>query len=60
MNWEDDKYDFPETLNQQERMIVLPIDKFIVTVPLFMTEVLCNMSMILSIFAGLLRWLVIY
>ncbi|WP_318386854.1 type IV conjugative transfer system protein TraL [Enterobacter sp.] len=58
MNLDDDKYDFPETLNQQERMIVLPIDKFIVTVPLVMTEVLCNMSMVLAIVAGLLRWLV--
>ncbi|WP_081653668.1 type IV conjugative transfer system protein TraL [Phytobacter massiliensis] len=34
MAGEEDKYNFPETLNQQERFLGLPIDEFIVVVPL--------------------------
>ncbi len=57
MAGEDDKYFFPETLNQQERFLGLPLDEFIVVVPLVVTGILLNMSTVLSIVAGLLWWL---
>jgi len=60
MNGEDDKYYFPETLNQHERIIGLPVDEFIVVVPLVVAGVFFNMSTVLSIVAGLLWWLVRY
>ncbi|MBN3262965.1 type IV conjugative transfer system protein TraL [Pectobacterium brasiliense] len=56
MNGEDDRYYFPETLNQQERIIGLPIDEFIVVAPLLLAGVVYNMSTVLSVIAGLL-WL---
>jgi conjugal transfer pilus assembly protein TraL len=34
MNGEGDKYNFPETMNQQNRYLGLPIDELIVTAPL--------------------------
>jgi conjugal transfer pilus assembly protein TraL len=60
MDREDDKYTFPETLNQQERFFGLPLDELIVVAPLILIGVLCNMATILSVIAGLLWWLVRY
>jgi conjugal transfer pilus assembly protein TraL len=34
MSGEGDKYNFPETMNQQDRYLGLPIDELIVTAPL--------------------------
>ncbi|MEQ9883229.1 type IV conjugative transfer system protein TraL [Pectobacterium brasiliense] len=58
MSGEDDKYYFPETLNQQERIIGLPVDEFIVVAPLLIAGIVYNMSTVLSVVAGLL-WLLI-
>ncbi|QHP82823.1 MULTISPECIES: type IV conjugative transfer system protein TraL [Pectobacterium] len=58
MSGENDKYYFPETLNQQERIIGLPIDEFLVVAPLLISGIVYNMSTVLSIVAGLL-WLLI-
>lgn len=60
MNREEDKYHFPETLNQQERYLGLPIDELIVTAPLILLGVLNNMSVELGVIAGLLWFLVRY
>lgn len=54
MNGEEDKYYFPETLNQQERYFGLPLDEIIIVAPLVILGVLNNMSTELSIIAGLL------
>ena len=40
MNGEGDKYNFPETMNQQNRYLGLPIDELIVTAPLLVLGVL--------------------
>lgn len=58
MSGEEDKYDFPETLNQQERYIGLPLDEVIIVAPLIVLGVLNDMSLELSIVAGLL-WAII-
>ncbi|EMA8656793.1 type IV conjugative transfer system protein TraL [Cronobacter sakazakii] len=60
MNREDDKYNFPETLNQQSRFIGLPLDEIIIVAPLVILGVIYNMSTVLSFIAGLLWWLVRY
>lgn len=60
MNGEDDKYHFPETLNQQERYFGLPLDEIIIVAPLTILGVLNNMSIELSIISGLLWALVRY
>lgn len=60
MAGEDEKYYFPETLNQQERWLGLPKDEFIVVVPLVVAGVYFNMSTVMSIVAALLWWLVRY
>lgn len=54
MSGEEDKYYFPETLNQQERYFGLPLDEIIIVAPLIILGVLNNMSTELSIIAGLL------
>lgn len=54
MSGEEDKYYFPETLNQQERYFGLPLDEIIIVAPLIILGVLNNMSTGLSIIAGLL------
>ncbi len=54
MSGEEDKYYFPETLNQQERYFGLPLDEIIIVAPLVILGVLNNMSTELSIIAGLL------
>ena len=60
MNWEEDKYYFPETLNQQDRYFGLPLDELLIVAPLVILGVLNNMSTELSIIAGLLWALVRY
>ncbi|EOC1314876.1 type IV conjugative transfer system protein TraL [Cronobacter turicensis] len=60
MSREEDKYYFPETLNQQARFIGLPLDELIIVAPLVILGVIYNMSTVLSIIAGLLWWLVRY
>jgi len=60
MNGEDDKYYFPETLNQQDRYLGLPLDELIIVAPLILLGVLNDMSTELTIIAGLLWALVRY
>jgi len=60
MSGEADKYDFTETLNQQERYFGLPLDEILIVAPLVILGVLNNMSTELSIIAGLLWALVRY
>ncbi|EOW6430039.1 type IV conjugative transfer system protein TraL [Cronobacter sakazakii] len=60
MAGEEDKYYFPETLNQQTRFFGLPIDEIIVIAPLTILGVMYNMSTALGIVSGLLWWLVRY
>ncbi|MBK0019624.1 type IV conjugative transfer system protein TraL, partial [Kosakonia sp. S42] len=43
MNGEDDKYYFPETLNQQARFFGLPLDELLVIAPLTLLGIVCNM-----------------
>ncbi|WP_174263246.1 type IV conjugative transfer system protein TraL [Cronobacter sakazakii] len=57
---EEDKYYFPETLNQQTRFFGLPIDEIIVIAPLTILGVMYNMSTALGIVSGLLWWLIRY
>lgn len=54
MNGEEDKYHFPETLNQQERYFGLPFDEVLIVAPLIILGVLNDMSLELSVVAGLL------
>ncbi|EGT4277885.1 type IV conjugative transfer system protein TraL [Cronobacter sakazakii] len=60
MAGEEDKYYFPETLNQQTRVLGLPVDELIIVAPLAILGVMYNMSTVLSIIAGLLWWLIRY
>lgn len=60
MAGEEDKYYFPETLNQQTRVFGLPVDELIIVAPLAILGVMYNMSTVLSIIAGLLWWLIRY
>jgi conjugal transfer pilus assembly protein TraL len=59
MNGEEDKYNFPETMNQQDRYLGLPIDELIVTAPLLL-GVLNNLSVELGVIAGILWFIVRY
>lgn len=52
MNGEEDKYYFPETLNQQERYFGLPLDELLIVAPLIILGVLNNMSLELSVIAA--------
>lgn len=58
MNGEDDKYYFPETLNQQARFFGLPLDELLVIAPLTLLGIVCNMSTALGIVSGVL-WLIV-
>ncbi|HED3300264.1 MAG: type IV conjugative transfer system protein TraL [Hafnia sp.] len=60
MNGEEDKYHFPETLNQQERYFGLPLDEVLIVAPLIILGVLNDMSLELSVVAGLLWALIRY
>ncbi|HFZ0820259.1 TPA: type IV conjugative transfer system protein TraL [Enterobacter cloacae] len=60
MNGEGDKYNFPETMNQQDRYLGLPIDELIVTAPLLVLGVLNNLSLELGVIAGILWFIVRY
>ena len=60
MNGEGDKYNFPETMNQQGRYLGLPIDELIVTAPLLVLGVLNNLSLELGAIAGILWFIVRY
>ncbi|UXY13579.1 type IV conjugative transfer system protein TraL (plasmid) [Kosakonia sp. ML.JS2a] len=60
MSGEEDKYYFPETLNQQARFIGLPIDELLVIAPLTLLGVAYNMSTALGIISGFLWWLIRY
>lgn len=60
MNGEGDKYNFPETMNQQDRYLGLPIDELIVTAPLLILGVLNNLSLELGVIAGILWFIVRY
>ncbi|HCW0180202.1 type IV conjugative transfer system protein TraL [Kosakonia cowanii] len=60
MNGEDDKYYFPETLNQQARFFGLPLDELLVIAPLTLLGIVCNMSTALGIVSGVLWLLVRY
>ena len=60
MGGEEDKYYFPETLNQQDRYFGLPLDEIIIVAPLAILGILNNMSIELSIIAGLLWFIVRY
>ena len=60
MNWEEDKYYFPETLNQQDRYFGLPLDELLIVAPLVLFGVLNTMSTELSIITSLLWALVRY
>ena len=60
MNREEDKYYFPETLNQKERYFGLPLDEIIIVAPLALLGILNNMAIELSIIAALLWALVRY
>ena len=58
MNGEEDKYYFPETLNQQERYFGLPLDELLITAPLVILGVLNNMAIELTVVAALL-WITV-
>jgi conjugal transfer pilus assembly protein TraL len=60
MSGEGDKYNFPETMNQQDRYLGLPIDELIVTAPLLVLGVLNNLSLELGVIAGILWFIVRY
>lgn len=60
MSGEEDKYYFPETLNQQERYFGLPLDELLVIAPLVIFGVLNDMAIELTVVAGLLWLLVRY
>lgn len=60
MSGEEDKYYFPETLNQQDRYLGLPLDELIIVAPLILLGVLNDMSTELTVIAGLLWALVRY
>ncbi|WP_312319170.1 type IV conjugative transfer system protein TraL [Atlantibacter hermannii] len=60
MNGEEDKYYFPETLNQQARYFGLPIDELLVTAPLVVLGVLNNIAIELTAIAGLLWFVMKY
>uniref|UniRef100_UPI0031CE23CD type IV conjugative transfer system protein TraL n=2 Tax=Enterobacteriaceae TaxID=543 RepID=UPI0031CE23CD len=60
MNGEGDKYNFPETMNQQDRYFGLPVDELIVTAPLLILGVLNNLSVELGVIAGILWFIVRY
>ncbi|QCE25858.1 type IV conjugative transfer system protein TraL (plasmid) [Enterobacter bugandensis] len=60
MSGEEDKYNFPETMNQQDRYLGLPIDELIVTAPLIVLGVLNNLSVELGVIAGILWFIVRY
>ncbi len=60
MSGEEDKYNFPETMNQQDRYLGLPIDELIVTAPLIALGVLNNLSVELGVIAGILWFIVRY
>ncbi|MFO4012682.1 type IV conjugative transfer system protein TraL, partial [Enterobacter hormaechei] len=60
MNGEEDKYNFPETMNQQDRYFGLPVDELIVTAPLLILGVLNNLSVELGVIAGILWFIVRY
>ena len=60
MNGEGDKYNFPETMNQQNRYLGLPIDELIVTAPILVLGVLNNLSLELGVIAGILWFIVRY
>jgi conjugal transfer pilus assembly protein TraL len=48
MNGEEDKYNFPETMNQQDRYLGLPIDELIVTAPLVLgCLTICHLNLAL-------------
>jgi len=60
MAGEENKYNFPETLNQQTRIFGLPIDELIVIAPLTLLGVAFNMSTAMGIVSGFLWWLIRY
>lgn len=60
MAGEENKYYFPETLNQQARFFGLPIDELIVIAPLTLLGIAFNMSTTLGIVSGFLWWLIRY
>lgn len=60
MNGENDKYLFPETLNEQNRYFGLPLDELIVVAPLNLIGILYNMSITLGIVSATLWLLVRY
>ncbi len=60
MSWENDKYLFPETLNEQNRYFGLPLDELIVVAPLNVVGILYNMSITLGVVSAILWLLVRY
>ena len=60
MDGENDKYLFPETLNEQNRYFGLPFDELIVVAPLNLIGILYNMSITLGIVSATLWLLVRY
>ena len=60
MNGDMDKYLFPETFNEQDRYLGLPLDELIVVAPLNLIGILYNMSITLGVISALLWLLVRY
>lgn len=56
MDSEDDKYVFPETINEQSRFIGLPYDELFIIASLVLTGITYNMTGTLSALAAFL-WL---
>ena len=60
MDGEVDKYDFPETLNQPDRIIGLPKDEFFVVAPVIVIGIAFNMAFVMLGVAGALWFAVRY
>lgn len=60
MSGEDEKYDFPETVNQEDRILGLPRDEFFVVAPVIGFGVWANMAFIMLGVAGVLWFIVRY
>lgn len=58
MEGEEDKYSFPETINQQGRWFGLPLDELVVIAVPVAFGIVYNMTGVLSILAVFLWWVI--